>query len=274
MLITTNTIKSYERFEQYKRGEECGLNYIYGHFYKSLYYFGMKLTNDDFTTNTLLQEAFLKVWMFRHRMTSMLHVLRFLRISIRWGAYSHFRSNKFYSRIIFIDGGENTPYASFTIEAEEEEKRRLQAETEKLNLIYQAISYLPENKRTIVRHYLQGRLSPQKIAERYGRAYQKIYKEVEESAIYIKSVVNGRQLETMKQSSCNEHLADVLNLKQIAVYKLRKSGYAFDKIAIELNFTIEDVITTYSDTVLILKKIKANEPRKTRYYQKNTAINR
>ena len=87
----TNNAQDQEYFIRFKNGEEAGLAYLYRLLRKKLLHHGLQIVRDEFVINSAIQEAFLKAWGFRERLTSLLHTYRFLRLNVTWKCYNYYR---------------------------------------------------------------------------------------------------------------------------------------------------------------------------------------
>ena len=76
-----STLANHEKdFELFASGYELGLTSLYNQLSRSIYRYGMMLVKDEFIVNSIIQEAFLKAWTFRERLTSLDHTRRFLSL--------------------------------------------------------------------------------------------------------------------------------------------------------------------------------------------------
>lgn len=80
-------------FNEFQQGHEQSLTNLYGSLYRRIKGYGMRIVCDEFVVNTITQEAFLKLWAFRERMTSMDHVVRFLKLTMRWECMAYYRNH-------------------------------------------------------------------------------------------------------------------------------------------------------------------------------------
>lgn len=199
--ITTETIENKTHFELFRSGYEIGFNYIYERLYKPVLYYANRITGDEFANHTIVQEAFLRAWQFRERMTSMLHLFRFIRLCTRWGCYDYFRqpANRFYRQLIHPEYLEDFKAAAYDPEIESENTSFSAMELERLKLVKDAIPFLPGNRQTIMTLYFRYGLSLKEIAIRFAAPYQHISQEVQESISALKSMILRTK---MQEPSC------------------------------------------------------------------------
>lgn len=262
--ITTNTPENNSYFLLFKKGEETGLNYVYEHLYRPVLYYANCITGDEFANHTIVQEAFLRAWQFRERMTSMLHLFRFIRLCTRWGCYDYFRqpANRFYRQLIHPEYLEDSKSAAYDPEIEDDQAAFSAIELERINLVKDAIPYLPGNRQTIMRLYFRYGLSLKEIASRFSAPYQHISQEVQEGISALKSMILRIKMQepicqVTSGSSPPTQWQQLLSDQQIKICQLRLyQQYGFDRIAQELNIPMWQALKEYVSANEILKSAK------------------
>jgi len=268
--ITTGTLENITHFQLFKAGGETGLNYIYNNLYKSVFYYAKRIIEDSFVINSILQEAFLRAWDFRTRMTSMLHLFRFIRLCVRWGCYEYLRKkvSKFHRSFMHLEFLENSHYASFNPENEPESLHLSGKDLERLERIEKAIPYLPANRQTIIRLYMLYGLNYKEIAKRFAAPYQHITTEIQESIESLKSMLLvPPQKQTTSRKNHQDNYTAYLTPEQAQVYKLRhRDKYSFDRISQETNRPLADVVNQYVSANQTLQKIRKHGNKKNHCY--------
>ena len=262
--ITANTPENNTYFLLFKKGEESGLNYVYEHLYKPVLCYANRITGDEFANHTIVQEAFLRAWQFRERMTSMLHLFRFIRLCTRWGCYDYFRQpvNRFYRQLIHPEYLEDFKGAAYDPEIENEQAAFSAMELERINLVKDAIPYLPGNQQTIMTLYFRYGLSLKEIASRFAAPYQHISQEVQESISSLKNMILRIKMQepdsqVASDSSPPAQWKHLLSDQQIKISQLRlEQQYSFDRIAQELNIPMWQALKEYVSAHEILKSAK------------------
>lgn len=262
--ITTNSPENQSYFLLYQKGEEVAFTYIYEHLYKPVLNYANRITGDEFANHTIVQEAFLRAWQFRERMTSMLHLFRFIRLCTRWGCYDYFRqpANRFYRQLIHPEYLEDHKAAAYDPYKEEDLAGFSNTEQERINLVKDAIPYLPGNRQTIMTLYFRYGLSLKEIASRFAAPYQQISQEVQESINALKKMILRIMLpeptyQIASGSSPPSHWSKLLNDLQIKVCQLRlERQYSFDRIAQELHIPLWQALKEYVSAQEILKPAK------------------
>jgi len=268
--ITTNSPENNTHFHLFKLGDETGLNYIYNNLYKPIFYYARRIIEDSFAINSILQEAFLRAWDFRTRMTSMLHLFRFIRLCVRWGCYEYLRKkvSKFHRSFMHLEFLENSHYASFNPEDEPESRYLSEKDHEHLERIEKAIPYLPANRQTIIRLYMLYGLNYKEIAQRFAAPYQHITTEIQESIESLKSMLLApAQKQAVIRKNHHDNYTAHLPPEQVQIYKLRhQDKYSFDRISQETNRPLADVVNQYVSANQTLQKIRKHGNKKNHCY--------
>lgn len=268
--ITTGTLENITHFQLFKAGDETGLNYIYNNLYKPIFYYARRIIEDSFVINSIVQEAFLRAWDFRARMTGMLHLFRFIRLCVRWGCYEYLRKkvSKFHRSFMHLEFLENSHYASFNPEDEPESCYLSGKDLERLERIEKAIPYLPANRQTIIRFYMLYGLNYKEIAKRFAAPYQHITTEIQESIESLKSMLLAPpQKQTTSRKKNQDNYTAYLTPEQAQVYRLRhQDKYSFDRISHETNRPLADVVNQYVSANQTLQKIRKHGNKKNHCY--------
>lgn len=241
-------IESFRYFTQFKKGDEVGLSHIYNRFYKSLLRHGKFIVNDEFVVYTAIQEAFLKVWEFRQRLTSPLHTYRFLRLNVTWKCYDYYRQpNKLQYHIIYTDdiGQYVKPY----LEVQDDSKQISELTEEKLQAIYNVIPYLPANRKTIFTLYYKYGLSFKQIASRFASNRQAISHELRLGLEQLRRIIHSKKrLDTAQKELDNKghSYPECLQGEQLHLFRLRyEMKWSFEAIAWKMNLPVGYVQQQY-----------------------------
>lgn len=272
--ITSNTFENNAHFQLFTQGDETGLNYIYRHLYTPIVFYAREILHDNFVIDSIAQEAFLKAWNFRGRMTSMLHVFRFIRLSVRWGCYSYLRLqvSRFHRSFAHLEFLENSRFAAYDEDQEGEHRDFSALEQERLQLIQNAIPYLPANRKTIMTLYFKYGLSYRQIASRFGLPYQHVSQEVQKSIDALKSMLVRVKMEQAAVSRAGptrpstDYLAH-LSGEQAHIFQLRQTnGYDFNRIAEQLGLSVANVVQQYSSARQLIQKLSKHGRKKSYHH--------
>lgn len=228
-----------EYYLSFREGDETALNYVYGYYYRPLFYHGKRIINDEFAVSCIVQEAFLKSWQFRETMESMRHIYCFIRLDISWKCYAHLRNpaNRFHRNLLGDGAVEN--YSDYFFDSQEEDVNFF--DEEKLKVIEEALPYLPANRQTIMTLYFKHGLSYKKIARRFGTSNQAISVEVQKSLESLKKIVHAQKKLTVKtvttRKAC-ELPSENMDAEMQMIFKLRyEQKHSFASIAEKMNIT-------------------------------------
>jgi len=269
--ITANTPENNNYFLLFTRGDATGLSYVYDNLYKPIFFYARRIIEDPFEIDSILQDSFLRAWDFRARVTSMLHLFRFIRMRVRWGCYSYLneKRSKFQRSLMPLDFIENSNFCACDPNQEKLQDNLSEKEMERLALLENAIPYLPVNKQTILRYYLNNRLTYREIAQQFAASYQHISTEMQESIVMLKSMLVASSQDNLfkskakRQPKLSGHMTDM----QVQIYNLRHhKKYNFERIAQEINSPLPEVINQYISANQILKTLNKYESTKNRCY--------
>jgi RNA polymerase sigma factor (sigma-70 family) len=254
----------YECFLNFKKGDENALAYLYKHFHKSLLFHGLKIVQDPFEVNSVIQEAFLKTWQLRGRLTSLPHTYRFIRLNVTWGCYSYYRraGTRLGRQVILTDNIDFFGYSQSMLERENEEQAYIMDE-EKVQAIYKVLPYLPANQQTILTLYFKYGLSYKQIAKRFGASNQAISQELHKGLEHLKTVIHAKKkLDTpAKPTESRMPYEEILDGELLQLFRLRyEMKLSFDAIATKMNlpqaYVQQQYVTAHIRLLQLTKKGK------------------
>jgi RNA polymerase sigma factor (sigma-70 family) len=253
--LPTPTEQAY--FLRYKNGEEEGFAQLYRMMFNSLLRYGMRILPNEFAVTTIVQDALLKAWNFRERMTCLQHTFRFMCMNVKWACYDYYRQPGNRQEIYL--GHDTYPDVSFLPGSEEAEP--VYNDEVLLKSIYDVMPYLPMNKQTILQLYFKYGFSYKQIAKRYGSSIQTISKDVHEALSYLKKVIYAKKQITKPVSllvanakyRAEEHFTG----EMLQLFKLRyENKLPFDVIAAKLNLSQPYVQQQYAAAHAKLQQLK------------------
>lgn len=234
------TLQHEDYYIGFRDGDETALNYMYSRYYRTLFYHGKRIVDDEFAVSCIVQEAFLKSWQFRETMESMKHIYCFIRQDVNWKCYAYLSnpSNRFHRNL--VGDGAVEKYSDHFFDCQAEDVNFF--DEEKLRVIEEALPYLPANRQTIMTLYFKHGLSYKKIARRFGTSNQAISVEVQKSLESLKKIVHAQKKLTVKTVTIthytDERYAENMDAEMQQIFKLRyEQKHSFTTIAEKMNIT-------------------------------------
>lgn len=233
--ILQETTENYQRFQQFKQGDEQALAYIHKYTSKPLYYHAKKYIEDSFAINTLVQDAYMQAWKMRARFQSMWHLYRFMRINVYWGCMRWLKSPglKFYRQNIYsTDQVENYETWQYSASQEMEQQAR-SFDEDRMQLIDKVIPYLAPMRQTMIDLYFKRGLTYKHIARRFGTTHISVHNEVQKGLTHLKSIIQRRKKAAVPVKPSEITLGATpdngLDAEMMQIYHLRhdyKMGFA------------------------------------------------
>jgi RNA polymerase sigma factor (sigma-70 family) len=236
----SQNLQTDHHFLQFKQGDEAGLSHLYAHLYNPLLKHGLRIVKDEFVVSSAIQEAFLKAWGFRERLTCVLHTYRFLRLNVTWKCYNHYRepAYRLYRNIIFTDNLDWYSHSSFHDYADNEYVP-YPAE-EMLQTIYRVLPYLPPNRQTILTLYFKYGFSYNKIAKRFATSNQAVSLELQKGLEHLKKIIHSKKKLDKPSIVIRKPLPyeEILDGELLQLFKLRyEMKLSFEAIAARMNLS-------------------------------------
>ncbi|MBL0742105.1 RNA polymerase sigma factor [Chryseolinea lacunae] len=242
-------------FQVFTSDSEHGLTLIYNRLSKPIQRYGLRLVQDEFTVNSIIQEAFLKMWVFRERMTSMDHIRRFLKLIVRWECMAYYRNSKlqFYRRLVSLDWFDTKAIDSFP------EQDGVDSKSKFLNEVLLRIPSLPNHgqRRILDLHLCEG-LTAKEISQRLKLPVQTVNKEIESACEYLRSLLVPKTSSSIYRRTSTEirFYHDRLTTEQSHIYSMRLNlHYTFLQISELLKLPLPYVQQQYVKAHAILKEI-------------------
>jgi RNA polymerase sigma factor (sigma-70 family) len=215
--------------------------------------YGLRILNDTYIIENIVQDAFLKLWDFRHTITSQDHAERFLKQTVKWECYAYFRnsSSRFHRQMIRLDAFNNCDFIAG------QDSTFLQEDAEgvfesRLQEAWKAIAHLcyGREKQIMELHFNKG-LNHKQIAIRYGLSIHSVTLIIEKCKLRLKTMLvnNGKRavhLQATPDVRIFHDQEDGLTNEQSKIYQLRFIGkYSFEQIAAMLNMPVSAVQAEY-----------------------------
>lgn len=218
-------------FQLFINGNESGLTAFYRQYRQRLYWHGMGLLKDTFPVETIVQEAFFKLWTCRNRMKSPGHVYNFLFMVVTRDCISMYYKApyRFHHNTRYLEEYENYQDRLCDHEPEEEIQENRIAQLEKTLLL------LSPHKQKLIRLCLEHDFHYRKIGLLLNLSFQSVATEVREIIKELKDIVNrGHDLEKAEKPVIK--INNGINQEQEKILQMRyNNGYSFSQIARIMN---------------------------------------
>ncbi|GAA4906137.1 sigma-70 family RNA polymerase sigma factor [Mucilaginibacter defluvii] len=251
------TLSESEVLVQFTNGNETALRSIYNATSGKLIRQATKIVGDNFTASCIVQEAFLKAWELRERMRSILHVYRFLRLTVTWKCYAWLNkpANRF-SRTKTIYYGDMSLFENSYCQSVSFPKQG--TEEQQLDAIGKVLLYLPVKSKDIFDLYFSKGYSYRKIAERYGRSVQGISADIRHSVAKVRQMIQVKSEETKPGKTSLAAYDVFLQGVQLTIFRLRyEQKQSFECIANTLALPLTEVQRQYVRSYHQLRKCSA-----------------
>jgi RNA polymerase sigma factor (sigma-70 family) len=193
----------------------------------------MRMLNDAFTIDNVVQEAFLKLWNYRESITSMEHASRFLKQQVKWECHAYFRSpvSRFHRRFTYLDATEKDDSLLYFGEQVDEEEQDVITMSQ-LKAINDMMPFVAEGReKNLMKLYYVDGLSYKQIAARYGISITAVVNDLQKGIVKLKAmIVQPQKLFStpVVQSRTSDNgqrvwLYDIegLNKEQSQIYRMR-----------------------------------------------------
>jgi RNA polymerase sigma factor (sigma-70 family) len=229
-----------ESFLCFKQGDETALSRLYRKFYRLLLRHGFRIVHDEFVVNSSIQDAFLKAWNFRERLTTALHTYRFLRLNVTWKCYNYYRQpDRLHRRIIYTDNIDYYADACYMPDLIGNDHPPF-ADEEMVQAIYNVMPYLPPDRQTILTLYFKYGFTYKQIAKRFCTSNQAVSIELQKGLEHLKKVIHAKKKLDANIKTPNSSLPynEILDGELLQLFRLRhEMKLGFDTIAAKMNLS-------------------------------------
>lgn len=264
--LTSRSAHEYH-FTKLKEGNEKGLAYFYHLWYPGLYYRGLKYIKDDVNAGCIVNEAFLRLWLFRKRMTTVGQIEQFIKKLTADGyrAYYQTASKRFQRNMLRLDELEN--YQNFIraddpadeadpdiLEQEEsDEKWKLQWAQ-----VMKVIPNLHADQQLFIQLCLKYSFDYGRIAWHIGGVSDyEVACKVEKTLLRLRAIIiDTHNLERVGQASQYRFEGDISE-EQTAILRMRyELQHSFEEIAAALNLSQGYIQKAFVNAITRIKKVK------------------
>jgi len=254
-------------FARFKEGDEKGLEFFYKRLYPTLYFYTFRYIKDDINADCIVNEAFLRLWLFRKSIDDPEHIEPFIKKLTTQACKAYYRaSNKRFQRnMLRLDEIENYNDFIFGYDPEIEEdtevlyQEELEKELkEKWTKLETLIPNLTQDQQLIVRLCLKYSFNYDRIAWHIGGIsdYQ-VARKVEKTLESLRAIfTNSQKLEIVGKNNRFRFEGD-LNEEQSSILHMRyQLQYSFEEISSALNLDQGYIKKIFVSACIKIKKVK------------------
>lgn len=244
-------------FKLFIKGDEQGVSYIYNNLFRQLFNYSYGIIKNEFDSNSIVHNAFHKAWIYREKMSNVLHLQRYLFLSVKWGCYKYLDSN-YYKKIashlpIYLLLSEQVANNLDGYEMKDESKERL-------TLVEMALPYLKINRRMVMKLMMSG-LSHHQINKGVSSKYKTLtddlcyrMKALKNIKKRIKKIQDARKENFSLFAVSIQNYLSPLQCKIFHDYYEKK--YSLNKIAEGLNIPPLKALQHHFHIICSIEKIK------------------
>lgn len=243
-----------------KKGDPAALVNIYNKYHRQLFWVGKQKMSDEFVIETLVQDAFLKLWEHRDRIEDPKHIYFFLRYVVKTECtYYYCRpKNQFYRSMARLENFGN--YQEFMLgydpTLEDEHLKDQQAEQQAFERIQKILPLLSSEKSHLIELCLKHGFRYKYIGQLMGKGITETSNEVKRTIQEIKTIITqGNGLDTSPEYNTTIKAHGEITQQQQKVLQLRcqqKESFAF--IAKELNLSQKEVHSQFMAAYKLLQQ--------------------
>jgi len=238
---------SHDYYKLLSQDHPAALKFIHNRYSRMVYWLGKGIINDDFVVETLVQDAFLKLWANRDKIESEKHLFFFLRMVMKRECYTYYTSpkRKFFQKINSLESYENFQdyLAGYDPKDDVEYRKNQESQQEDFEKIIKVLHLLQTERKRLIELCLKYGFRYKVIAKVMGTSITEISNEVKRAIEDIKNIIHqGSNLETEPNPMVAEKIQGKMTQEQEKVLLLRtERQYSFAAIAKELNLSQKEV---------------------------------
>ncbi|MCT3806339.1 sigma-70 family RNA polymerase sigma factor [Elizabethkingia anophelis] len=240
-------LSDHQLYELLKKGHPTSLTHIHLRYKRLLFWLGKRMLEDDFVVETLVQDTFLKLWLYRDSIETPNHILGFLRFVLKRDCITYFNTpkNKFVRLVDSLERFENYQDYLAGYDPEQDKEHLLSQESDQKNFdeVKRGLNVISPKRRHLIKLCLEYGFQYKTIAEAMGSSVTAISNEVSRAIDDLRKIIKGSSFElSQKKTSNNKELPDKLSNRQLEILKRRyEQKSSFKVIAQELKLSEKEV---------------------------------
>lgn len=246
-------------FDQLRKGCPTAFSDIHAQYSRSIFWLGKRYLQDDFVIESLVQDAFLKLWINRDKIESSKHIYFFLRLVMKQSCISYYNmpKNKFFRKVNSLEGFDNFQdyLAGYDPKDDAETLKAQETEQQYFDLIKKVLPLLQAESSRLISLCLKYDFDYKAISKGMGTSITTTSNKVKKAIDSIKTIIDqGGPLETPQSASIPMKGSDVLTEQQAAVVHLRcEANHSFAAIATALNLSQKEVHRAFMAAYTLLR---------------------
>lgn len=264
-LNNANTTAKYLAMLQ--NGQEKGLTFFYQKYYNYLCFRSEKATQDDCAAESITQEAFLRLWLFRENLQSEEELFQFLKTQVKAAIHAFYSKtrNRFHRSLLRLDGIEDYQEFLLGYELEEEDEQDLvyleqleEEKKEKLQKLEKLLPHLRKEQQLFLQLCLKYSFNYERIAYYLGGISDyEVSLQVEKTIETLRQIFqSGEKMEKLNSSS-KYVIQGEINEQQEEIFRMRYDlQFSFDQIAEALHINASTVKKLFIEAHAKIKQTK------------------
>lgn len=254
-------------FNKFREGNEKGLEFFYKLWYPRLYYWGIKYVKDDLNADCIVNEAFLRLWLFRQQISSVEQIEGFIKKLTSDGCKAYYKtsSHRFQRNMLRLDelenyqefiGAEDTNYdIDETIFCQQEPDEEIKKQWEQIEKV---IPNLKPDQQLFVHLCIKYSFDYGRIAWHIGGISDyEVARKVEKTLECLKAIITDTQkLNMVGKANTFKFEGDVSEEQSTILHMRYELQYSFEEIARELNLEQGYIQRVFASTMIKIKKVK------------------
>ncbi len=240
-------LNDHQLYELLKKSHPTALEKIHLRYKRLLFWLGKQIIEDDFVVETLVQDTFLKLWLYRDSIETPNHIIGFLRFVLKRECITYFNTpkNKFSRLITSLERFENYQdyLAGYDPQHDKENLLSQESDQQKFDEVKKVLNVLTPKRKHLIELCLEYGFQYKPIAEAMGSSITNISNEVRQAVGDLRKIVKGSSTEqSNKKTIRSEQLPEKLSKQQLEILKRRfEQKLSFVAIAKDLKLTEKEV---------------------------------
>lgn len=230
-----------------KKGNPTSLELVHVRYKRLLFWLGRQILEDDFVVETLVQDAFLKLWLHRDSIETPDHMICFLRFVLKRDCISYFNApkNKFTRLTASLESFENYQDYLIGYDPRQDKEHLLTQQSDQRNVdeVKKVLNLLDPKRKHLIRLCLEYGFHYTPIAEAMGSSVKDISNEVSRAIDDLRKILKGTSFDkTPRKTHRDPGQSDQLSSQQLEILKRRfEQKSSFIVIARELKLSEKEV---------------------------------